>query len=107
MNILSYGLPYLRAISRLFAPPARKEIQADIADAKGLSHLRYRVAGLEPLHTAAGDFQALRLVKQRDKDDSRETEIWLAPKAHYLPLRILVIEKDGTRIDQVVTRIGG
>lgn len=90
-----------------FAPPARKEIEADIADAKGSSHVRYRVAGPESLHTAAGDFETVRLVKQRDNGDSRETEIWLAPKAQYLPLRILVIEKDGTRIDQVVTRIGG
>ncbi len=90
-----------------FAPPSGKEIEAAIADAKGLSHLRYRVTGPERLHTAAGDFETVKLVKQRDGGDSRETEIWLAPKNHYLPLRILVIEKDGTRIDQVITRIGG
>ena len=35
----------------------------------------------------------------------RGTEIWLATKQNYLPVRILVIEKDGTRIDQVVTAI--
>ena len=59
------------------------------------------------LSTAAGNFEALRLVKRRESGDRRAAEIWLATKANYVPLRILVIEKDGTRIDQVVTRIGG
>ena len=88
-----------------FAPPAGKEISAVLGDAGGLSRVRYVAAGHELLHTAAGDFDTLHLVKQRDGGDDRGTEIWLATKAHYLPLRILVTEKDGTRIDQRVTRI--
>ncbi|MBI4292446.1 MAG: DUF3108 domain-containing protein [Betaproteobacteria bacterium] len=89
-----------------FAPPGQTEIETAVADAKGLTHYRYSVAGPERLRTAAGDFETLKLVKQRDNGDLRATEIWLASKADYLPVRILVIEKDGTRIDQVVTRIG-
>ncbi|MBI2317560.1 MAG: DUF3108 domain-containing protein [Betaproteobacteria bacterium] len=89
-----------------FAPPAQEEIEVFVADAKGLSRQRYRVAGAELLRTAAGDFDAVKLVKQREAGDPRTTEIWLAAKADYLPLRILVVEKDGTRIDQVVTWIG-
>ncbi len=90
-----------------FSPPKGKEIEVDVADAKGLSKFRYSVSGTERLQTPAGNFDAVHLVKRRDSGDSRSTEIWLAPKAHYLPLRILVVEKDGTRIDQVATRIGG
>jgi len=89
----------------MFAPPSGKDIEADVADTRGLSHLRYKLGGSERLHTPAGDFDALHLVKQREDGDARTTEIWLASKANYLPLRILVIEKDGTRIDQVATRI--
>jgi hypothetical protein len=88
-----------------FAPPAAKEIRAVLADAGGVTRVRYSVEGPEVLRTAAGIFDALRLVKQREAGDDRGTEIWLAPEVHYLPLRILVIEKDGTRIDQVVTRV--
>jgi len=65
----------------------------------------YAVAGRETLKTAAGEFESLKLVKQRDPGDERATEIWLAVKRHYLPIRVLVIEKDGTRLDQIVTRI--
>jgi hypothetical protein len=90
-----------------FTPPARGagEIIVHIADARGMSRHRYAVAGRETLKTGAGEFEALKLVKQRDPGDDRGTEIWLAPKRDYLPLRVLVIEKDGTRLDQLLTRI--
>ena len=70
-----------------------------------MSRHRYAVAGRETLKTPAGDFEALKLVKQRDAGDERETEIWLAAKRDFLPLRIVVVEKDGTRRDQILTRI--
>ena len=60
------------------------------------------VAGREPLKVPAGDFDALRLVK-RD-EDGRTTQIWLDPTRSFLPLRVLVVHKDGTRVDQVATR---
>ena len=90
-----------------FAPPASGEgvFSVNIADARGLSRNRYAIAGREMLKTAAGEFEALKLVKQREPGDDRGTEIWLAPKRDYLPLRVLVIERDGTRLDQLLTRI--
>ena len=88
-----------------FAPPAGGEFGVHIADARGLSLHRYAVAGRETLKTGAGEFEALKLVKQRAPGDDRGTEIWLAPKRNYLPLRVLVIERDGTRLDQLLTRI--
>jgi hypothetical protein len=88
-----------------FAPPDGGEITVFIADPKGMSRHRYAVAGHELLKTAAGEFESLKLVKQRDPDDRRATEIWLAVKRNYLPIRVLVIEPDGTRRDQVITGI--
>ena len=90
-----------------FAPPASGEgvFSVNIADARGLSRNRYAIAGREMLKTGAGEFEALKLVKQRAPGDDRGTEIWLAPKRNYLPLRVLVIERDGTRLDQLLTRI--
>ncbi|OGA13369.1 MAG: hypothetical protein A3G25_04540 [Betaproteobacteria bacterium RIFCSPLOWO2_12_FULL_63_13] len=90
-----------------FAPPASGavEFSVNVADTRGLSRNRYAIAGRETLKTEAGEFEALKVVKQREPGDSRETEIWFALKRDYLPLRVLVIEKDGTRLDQVVTRI--
>lgn len=89
-----------------FVPPAGKEVRAVLSDGKGLSTFRYTIAGAELLKTPAGDIETVKLVKQRDAGDDRGTEIWLASRREFLPVRILVVEKDGSRIDQVVTRIG-
>ena len=87
-----------------FAPP-KGQIAAQVVDGRGSTQFRYAIAGRETLKTPAGDMEALHLVKIRDPGDSRETELWLAVQRSYVPVRLLVVEKDGTRVDQVVTRI--
>jgi hypothetical protein len=82
------------------------EIKITLTDGKGLTQFQYNVAGTEVLKTPAGELETVRLVKQRDSKDDRGTEIWFASGRDYLPVRVLVIEKDGVRIDQVLTRIG-
>jgi len=72
---------------------------------RGLTRFEYVVAGPEQLKTPAGELQTVRLVKQRENKDDKETEIWFASGRDYLPVRILVVDKDGTRIDQVLTRV--
>ncbi|MBM3345207.1 MAG: DUF3108 domain-containing protein [Betaproteobacteria bacterium] len=89
-----------------FSPPQGKEVRALLSDGRGLSTFRYAIAGNEVLKTPAGDIDTVKLVKQRDAGDDRGTEIWLASRRGFIPVRILVIEKDGTRIDQMVTRMG-
>jgi hypothetical protein len=77
-----------------------------VADGRGAPvRYDYAVAGSEVLKTPIGDLQTLHLVKQRTPDDSRQTEVWLDQKRNFVPVRVLVVEKDGTRLDQVVTRI--
>lgn len=82
-----------------------KQIKVTLTDGKGLTQFHYEVAGRETLKTPAGALETVRLVKQRENKDDKETEIWFASSRDYLPVRILVIEKDGVRIDQVLTRI--
>jgi hypothetical protein len=83
-----------------------KEIRVNLTDGKGLTYFQYNVAGREVLKTPAGELETVHLVKRRDSKDDKGTEIWLASGRDYLPVRILVIEKDGAQIDQVLTRIG-
>lgn len=90
-----------------FQPLQGKEVRAMLSDGRGWSAFRYSVAGNEVLKTVAGDIETVRIVKQREAGDDRGTEIWLATRRDYVPVRILVVEKDGTRIDQLATRIGG
>lgn len=87
-----------------FVPPAN-EINTLVADGRGTTRFRYAIAGREMLKTPAGDLDTVHLVKQKDAGDQRGTELWLDVNRSYAPVRLLVIEKDGSRVDQVVTRI--
>jgi len=85
-----------------FAPPERGEVAFDLLDGRGLSRHVYTLGGRERIKTPVGEFDALRYVRGGEDD---RTEIWLASELSYLPLRILVVEKNGTRYDQVPTKI--
>lgn len=86
-----------------FAPPAPgSKFVFDLLDGRGLSHHVYAVDGRAQLKIPAGEFNAVRLVRP---DTDELTEIWLAPELSDLPVRVLAVNKDGTRYDQVATKI--
>lgn len=88
-----------------FAPPGAQPVTVHSADGKGISTYTYRAAGHERLTTPAGVFDTLKLEKVRDGPDDKATELWLATDHGNLPVRLLIVDKDGTRIDQVATRL--
>jgi len=88
-----------------FAPPGAQPVTLNVADGKSVSTYVYRVAGRERLSLPAGEFDTLKLVKQKVGPQDRGTEIWLAERGGWLPVRVLVTEHDGTRLDQVATRV--
>jgi len=83
-----------------------KQIKVTATDGRGLTRFRYTVAAPEMLKTPAGEFETVHLVKQRENDEDKGTELWFARDRDYLPVRILVVDKDGARMDQVLTHIG-
>lgn len=85
-----------------FAPPRGREVSFDLVDGRGQSRHVYAVNGRERLKTPAGEFQTIKLVRGSAEE---RTEIWLAAERSYLPVRVLVVGKDGTRVDQVATRL--
>lgn len=93
------------AYSFSFHVPAGAPVAVSITDGKGISSSTYKAAGRETIKTPAGEFEALKLEREKKEPDDRTSEIWLATKHGFLPVRILVVEKDGTRIDQVATRL--
>jgi hypothetical protein len=88
-----------------FGGTAGREVAATIVDGRGTTSYRYTVAERQTLKTPAGTFETLHLVKLKDPGDARGTELWLASARSLLPVRLLVIDRDGTRMDTVVTRI--
>jgi hypothetical protein len=87
-----------------FAPP-RAESVVNVADGRRVTTYVYRTAGRERIRVPAGEFDALKLVKKKEHPEDRGAELWLAADRSYLPVRILVTERDGTRLDQVAVRI--
>jgi hypothetical protein len=90
--------------SLAFAPPAGP-VTLRVSDGRGDSVYDYRPAGRERITTAAGRFDALRLVRRKDGPEGRSDEIWLAADRQFLPVRSVVTEDDGTRIEKTAMRI--
>jgi hypothetical protein len=93
-------LSFLLALS--FLPGRAKTAGFAIFDGKGQSRHEYRVAGRERLKTPAGEFDTVVVERTSGNDAAR---LWLAAEIGHLPVRLLVVQKDGTRLDQVAIRI--
>jgi hypothetical protein len=87
-----------------FAPPSAAATVI-ATDGKSATTYVFQAAGRERVKTPAGEFDALKLVKRRDNPQDKATEIWLAADRQYIPVRILIVDKDGTRLDQLAAKI--
>jgi hypothetical protein len=96
------GLSFIWSFA--FAPP-KNTVSVTVADGRRVTAYAYQVAGRERVKTPAGEFDALKLAKRRDNPQDKVTEIWLAADRNYVPVRILVVDKDGTRLDQLAVKI--
>jgi hypothetical protein len=97
--------PLSLAYTFAFVPPKGKEYDIIRADGRGLTPFRFAVLGNEKLATPIGELQTLHIAKMRDGPEDKATDIWFAVDRDFLPVRVLVVDKDGARVDQVVTRI--
>jgi len=87
-----------------FNAPGKRPVEFKVVDGKGIADYVFDVANRDRLKIPAGEFEALRLVERTAKP-GEHNEVWLDPARSYLPVRVLVVQKDGTRIDQVAVRI--
>lgn len=87
-----------------FAPP-KGAVTVSVADGKHVTSYTYEPAGRERVKTPAGEFDALKLVKKKKDPKDKGTEIWLATDRQNLPVKIAIEDKDGTRLEQVATKI--
>ncbi|MDD5240187.1 MAG: DUF3108 domain-containing protein [Sulfuricella sp.] len=82
----------------MFAPP-KGDINLFMTSGKKLNQYQYKLAGEEKVTTPAGQFKAVHLIKQRTADEDG-TEIWLAKDRRYFPVRIVIEERSGAKIEQ-------
>ncbi len=85
-------------------PGAATTVEMPMTTGRKLDRYRYDINPDVVIDTPLKRLTTLHLAKQRDQNDSH-TEIWLAPEYHYLPVKIVIVESDGVRYEQVVTRL--
>jgi len=95
-------LSFLLALT--YASRSGQPVSFHVADARGMSHHSYAPVGRERVSTPAGEFEAVKVVRKND-DPGESAEFWFAVERGYLPVRILVVEKDGTRFEHLAKRI--
>lgn len=74
------------------------------SNGKKIENYRYQIAGNETLDTPLGKLKTVHLVKHREAGDNG-VEIWLSPEHHMFPVKLLIIENDGSKFEQLITRI--
>ena len=89
----------------LFLAPDRPQVlELSRTNGRRLEQHRYTVRTGVKLETVLGPMTTVHLVRQHQPEESG-IEIWLAPQHRYLPVRTLVLEDDGTRFEQVITKV--
>jgi hypothetical protein len=81
-------------------------IDLAMTDGRRLQHYHYAVTRGVEIETPLGRLGTVHLVRQTGPDASgNENEIWLAPGLHFLPVKMVIREDNGTRYEQLATRI--
>lgn len=83
-------------------PPKAKSFAFNVADSKGLSTQVYRIGGREKVTVPAGEFQTVKLVRVKDQGSA---EVWLAKELGNFPVRAVVVDKNGKRLEQSAVRV--
>jgi hypothetical protein len=86
------------------APLTEGQLALDMTNGRKLGHYLYTLRSGVEIDTPLGRLATLHIVKLHRSDESG-AEIWLSPQHHYLPVRMIIIEEDGTRYEQVATRL--
>jgi hypothetical protein len=69
------------------------------ADAHRAELWDFKVGALEPLELPGGTLNSLKLSKEPTLEFDQRIEVWLAPEAHYLPVRLRITEANGAFAD--------
>jgi hypothetical protein len=82
----------------------RRHVEIAMTNGRKFDNYLYTVTPGVEIDTALGRLPTLHLIKRRDPGET-QAEIWLSPAHANLPVRMLVIEEDGARYEQTVTRL--
>jgi len=88
-----------------FAGLDKAVFEVNLTDGRRIQQYEYSVVGKETLDTEIGRLETVHVKKVQPPGDKRGFEAWISLAHQNLPVRIRIIEKDGTAFDSVVVRI--
>ncbi len=86
------------------APDKMKRLEFQMTNGKKIENYRYDLVGTEELDTPLGKMKTLHLAKHRDPGENG-TEVWLAADRNLFPVKLLILENDGSKYEQVITQL--
>jgi hypothetical protein len=86
------------------APDGTRELHLSRTTGRRLEQHHYTVRTGVELDTPLGRMATVHLVRKHTPEESG-VEIWLAPQHRYLPMKMLIQDDDGTRYEQIITKL--
>ncbi len=80
----------------------KEDLHYQIADGGHLKSYGFEVIGEEKLATPVGTYTTVRVRRARDKDSSRETQIWFAKELDYVIVKFYQRESDGKSYELII-----
>ena len=78
-----------------------EQLEFPMTNGRKLDRYRYRVTRDVDVETGLGRLKTVHLVKVRDPGDT-VNEVWLSQQHQHFPVRMLIVERDGMRFEQVL-----
>jgi hypothetical protein len=88
----------------MFMSPKSALLTVDMSNGKKVTQYEYLRSGEEALSTKAGAFQTVRFTRKRTPGDDG-TEVWLAKDKFLIPVKVVIEEEKGGRMEQVLTKL--
>lgn len=89
----------------LFMDPAKlKDLAFAMTNGRKLDQYRYTIGPDTAIDTPLGRLAVIHLVKQHAAGETA-TEIWLAREHRLMPVKMRIVEDDGKRYEQIISRL--
>lgn len=88
----------------MFMSPKTPSLTIEMTNGKKVTQYEYLRTGEEALSTKAGTFQTVHLTRKREPGDDG-TQVWLAKDKFQIPVKVVIEEDKGGRMEQVLTRL--
>ena len=89
----------------MFLTPERiRQLDFPMTNGRKIDRYHYRATDDVEIDTGVGRLKTVHLVKQREPGDT-VTEVWISPQHQNLPVKMLIVEKDGVRFEQIIQNV--